>query len=79
MYEILILCLLGVIMTEIYSRTKRPKLYAFLNVIIGSGSFIVLQSLTDTLSVTNFNSALSAILGVPGTVLIYIVNALGVI
>lgn len=79
MYEILILCFLGVILIEIYSRTRRPKLYAFMNVVLGSGSLIVLQSLTGNFPITVFNSALSAVLGAPGTALIYIVNSLGVI
>lgn len=79
MYEAIILCVLGLVITEIYSRTKHPKLYAFLNIIAGSGSLVILQALTAGFPITVYNSAFSAILGVPGTVLIYIMNVSGVI
>lgn len=74
MAEIIILAVFGLIMTEIYTRTKRPKLYAFLNAAIGIGSLILWQALSSTINITAYNSALSAILGMPGTVLLYIMS-----
>ncbi len=70
MPEIIILCLLALIMSEIYVRTKRPKLYAFLNAAIGTGSLIVMQFLIKgAITLNNFNGAVSGILGVPGAIL----------
>ncbi len=79
MWETVILCGLGLVMAEIYSRTRRPKLYAFLNSALGVGSMLMMRLITEGFSVTSFNSAFSAILGVPGTALIYIMNISGVV
>lgn len=70
MVEIVILCVLAVIMGEIYVRTRRPKLYAFLNTAIGTGSLMAVQFLMNgTVEINNINGAVSGILGIPGTVL----------
>lgn len=74
MAEIIILAVFGVIITEIYARTRRPKLYAFVNTALGIGSLILWQALSGTINLTAYNSALSAILGIPGTVLLYIMS-----
>lgn len=78
MAEILILCAFGAIVTEIYVRTRRPKLYAFLNSAAGIGSMLLIQYITEGgFAVNAYNSALSAILGVPGGVLLFILNIVG--
>ncbi len=69
MAEIIVLCVMGVIMCEIYSRTKRPKLYALLNTAAGAGGLFLLQLFLDGVYINNFNSAISGILGVPGVIL----------
>lgn len=78
MAEILILCALGVIVAEIYARTRRPKLYAFLNSAAGVGSMLLVQYMTGNGFLVNaYSSALSAILGVPGAALLFIINVTG--
>lgn len=77
MAEIIILAVFGLIMTEVYARTRRPKLYAFLNAAVGVGSLILWQTLSGTINITAYSSALSAILGIPGTVLLYIMSVGG--
>lgn len=70
MAEIIAVCIIGVIMCEIYARTKRPKLYAFLNTAAGAGSLILWQFISaDSICINNFNSAVSGILGIPGVIL----------
>lgn len=71
MAEILILCAAAVLMACIYSRTKHPKLYAFINICAGASSLILSEILMhSSLENINFyNTALSVILGVPGTLL----------
>lgn len=71
MAEIVILCVLALIMSEIYSRTSRPKLYAFLNTAAGAGSLLLSQLMINgSICVNNYSCAFSAILGIPGTVLV---------
>lgn len=77
MLEIVILVVLGLIMTEAYIHTKRPKLYAALNTAFGAISLVLVQTLSGGFNVTIYNSAISAILGVPGTILLYIMNTGG--
>lgn len=69
MAEIITLCFMGLIMCEIYARTKRPKLYALLNTAAGAGSLFLWQFLSDSVCINNFNSAVSGILGIPGVIL----------
>lgn len=69
MAEIISLCVMGAIMCEIYARTKRPKLYAFLNTAAGAGSLFLWQFFSDCVCINNFNSAVSGILGIPGVIL----------
>ncbi len=70
MLEIVTLCVLALMMGEIYARTKRPKLYAVLNVAAGTGSFIALQFfLNGAININNLNGAISGILGIPGAIL----------
>lgn len=69
MAEIVILCVMGVIMCEVYSRTKHPKLYALLNTAAGVGSLFLWQFFSDCVCINNFNSAVSGILGIPGVIL----------
>lgn len=77
MAQILVLCTFGVIVTEIYIRTRRPKLYAFLNSAAGVGTMLLMQYIAGGFAVNAYNSALSAILGIPGAVLLFIVNITG--
>lgn len=70
MAEIIVIGIAGLIMCEIYSRTKRPKLYALLNTAAGAGSLLLWQFLSGgTVCINNFNSAVSGILGIPGVIL----------
>ncbi len=71
MAEIVILCAAAVIMAYIYSKTAHPKLYAFINICAGASSLILAEVLSNHSleRVTVFNTALSVILGVPGTIL----------
>lgn len=69
MAETIILCIMGAVMCEIYSRTKRPKFYALLNTAAGAGSLFLLQFFSDGVCINNFNSAVSGILGIPGVIL----------
>ncbi|MBQ9484379.1 MAG: hypothetical protein IJU82_09320 [Ruminiclostridium sp.] len=70
MPEIITVCVVGVIMAALYSRTSRPKLYAFLNALAGAVSLIASELIfTGSLAgLTLYGSALSVILGVPGTI-----------
>lgn len=73
MVEIIVLSVLAVIVTEVYAHTRHPKLFAFFNSAAGVGGMLLSQYLTTGgFTVTMYNSALSAILGIPGAVLIYI-------
>lgn len=74
MAEIMILVVLGLIITEVYARTRRPKLYAFINTAVGIASLVLFQVSGGIINITAFNSAFSAILGIPGTVLLYIMS-----
>lgn len=75
MAEIIILCVMGLIMAEVYVRTKRPKLYAFLNTAAGTGGMLLVQLITKSeICVTGFNTAISGILGMPGAVLCVIME-----
>ncbi len=70
MVEAVILCALALIMGEIYTRTKHPKLYALLNTAAGVGCMLLAQfCLNGTIRVNSFNGAVSGILGVPGAIL----------
>lgn len=78
MAEIAVLCVFAVIVTEIYARTKHPKLSALINSGLGIGGMLLSQILAvGTVCVTPYNAALSAILGIPGAVLLYIFNLWG--
>lgn len=71
MAEILILCGLALIMSQIYSRTKKPKLYALLNTSAGVGVLLLARILINGgICINNFSCALSGILGVPGAILV---------
>ncbi len=71
MAEIVILGVLAVFMGEIYARTKRPKLYAFLNTAAGAGSLLLSQYfLNGSVCVNNYSCAISGILGIPGVILV---------
>ena len=75
MAEIVILCLMALVMGEIYIRTKHPKLYAFLNTAAGAGGILLVQMITKSeICVTGFNTAISGILGIPGAVLCVIME-----
>ena len=70
MAEIIALCALGVVMGEVYARTKHPKLYALVNTAAGAGSLLLAQLLLNgEICVNSFNGAFSGILGIPGTIL----------
>jgi len=70
MPEIITICAAGLIMALLYSRTPRPKLCAFLNALTGAASLVASELIfTGSLSgITLYSSALSVILGVPGTI-----------
>ena len=70
MPEIITVCAAGIIMALLYSRTSRPKLYAFLNAFAGAATLVVSELIfTGNLAgLTLYSSALSVILGVPGTI-----------
>ncbi len=73
MTEIIILCVLGSIMTELYTKTKRPKLYAFINTVLGVAGLFIVQLLSGgVLAVNSCNTAFSAVMGIPGAALLYI-------
>lgn len=61
------------IMTEIYIRTKRPKLYALIGALSGGLGLAALSVFGET-EVNFFNSALSAVLGLPGAAMIWIIS-----
>lgn len=71
MTEIVILAAVGLIMTEIYVKTKRPKRYALINSVLGIGGLLLVKLISPGLAVTFCNSAFSAVLGLPGAALIY--------
>lgn len=73
LYAVIMVC--AFIMTEIYIRTKRPKLYAFIGALSGV-SGLVLVSVFCEIRVNFLNSALSAILGIPGAVMVWIISAI---
>lgn len=64
-----------IIMTGIYIRTKRPKLYALLGALSGALGLIVF-SVFAGFEVNFFNSALSVVLGIPGAVTVWIISAI---
>lgn len=75
MTEIIVLCVMGVIMSEIYVHTKRPKLYALINSLLGTGSMLCSQFLAGgEINISGYNAAFSAIAGVPATVLSLIIG-----
>ena len=71
MAEITVICILTVLMAVLYGRTAHPKLYAFFNAVSGvlslAASQIYFGGGIET--ITPYNTALSVVLGVPGTVL----------
>ena len=71
MAETVILCAGAVIMAGFYSRTEHPELYAFINICAGASSLILAEILKNNSleGINFFNTALSVILGVPGTIL----------
>ena len=70
MPEITVICIAAIIMAFLYKRTSHPKLYAFFNTSAGVISLIASETIfSGTLDgITYYNAALSAILGIPGTV-----------
>ncbi len=75
MAGIFVLCVFGVIMTEIYVRTKRPKAFALMNTLLGVGVMLLIRGIMGgAICVTGYSAALSAILGIPGAALIYILG-----
>ena len=71
MAEITVICITAVLMAAIYGRTAHPKLYAFFNTASGVLSLAASQIYfgSGLESITPYNTALSVVLGVPGTVL----------
>ena len=71
MTEVIIICIAALVMTEVYSRTVHPCLYAFFNTAAGAVSLAVSEMfMSGSLGgIDLYNSALSVILGLPGTVL----------
>lgn len=80
LYEIILYAVIVVsafIMTGIYIRTKRPKLYALLGALSGGLGLVALSFLSGGKPEINFlNSALSAVLGIPGAVMIWIISVI---
>lgn len=75
MTEIILLCAMAIAVTEVYVRTRRPKRYALINSALGVGSMLFFQHmLTDEITVTAFNTAFSAIMGVPASLLMLILG-----
>ena len=70
MPEIITICAAGIIMALLYSRTARPKLYATLNALAGAVTLVASELVfTGSLAgLTFYGSAISVILGVPGTI-----------
>lgn len=78
MAEIIALCVLAVIMGEIYSGTRRPKLYALLNTAAGTGCMMLLHLfLNSAISVNSYSCAFSGILGIPGAILVSLLQTGG--
>ena len=71
MSEIILICVSAVIVAVIYSRSRCPKLYALINTAAGILSLAACEMLfTGNLNgIDIWDTALSAILGVPGTML----------
>ena len=71
MAEITAVCAAAVIMAVLYGRTSHPKLYAFFNSAAGVLSLAAWQIYSGggAEGITPYNTALSVILGVPGTLL----------
>lgn len=71
MAEISAVCAAAVLMAALYGKTAHPKLYAFINAGTGVLSLAASQLYSGggIESITPYNTALSVILGVPGTVL----------
>ncbi len=71
MAEIILICTAAVIMAVIYSRSRCPKTYAFVNTAAGVISLAACEMLfsgsLDEIDI--WDTALSAIFGVPGTML----------
>ncbi len=73
MAQTIFICVLAVIMAEVYVRTRHPKIYALLNSAAGIAGMILLRYFTAGIwEITPYNSALSAVLGIPGALLFYI-------
>lgn len=76
MGQAIFLCVIAVIVAEVYARTRHPKIYALLNSAAGVAIMLLLRHFTAGVwEITPYNSALSAVLGIPGALLIYIVGA----
>ncbi len=71
MAEIILICIAALIMAAVYSGSRHPKMYAFINTAAGVLSLAASEMLfSGNLNGINYyNTALSAILGVPGTLL----------
>lgn len=77
-YEIIMcgfILISALIMTGIYIRTKRPKLYALGGALTG-GLVLVMFSVFCGIEINFYNSALSAVLGIPGAVTIWIITVI---
>ncbi len=67
---IIFLAAAALLMTELYARTRRPKLYAVLNSAAGIAVLLGVSSAMGTqIQVSWFGAGLSAVLGVPGAAL----------
>lgn len=68
--EIAALCGAAVLMAALYTRTAHPKLYAFFNTAVGTLSLIASEMMFsgELSGLTFYNTALSVIFGVPGTI-----------
>ena len=76
MAEITAVCAAAVLTAAMYGKTAHPKLYALINAGTGVLSLAASQlySGAGPEGITPYNTALSAILGVPGTVLHIIIG-----
>ena len=77
-YEIIMCAFIlisALIMTGIYIRTKRPKLYALGGALTG-GLVLVMFSVFCGIEINFYNSALSAVLGISGAVTIWIISVI---
>lgn len=67
---VIFLAAAALLMTELYARTRRPKLYAVLNSTAGIAVLLGFSAVMGAqIKVSWFGAGLSAVLGVPGAAL----------